>query len=117
MDAPKADADAARITLSRRDPRDCQQRQVFARVDDGESVVLAFGEAETLSIAPGTHLLRVHNTLYRKRLEFTVGAGEHVAFNIINASPGWSGGLATVLGWAPLKLTIEAQRALEEKEK
>ena len=107
----------ARITLSRCDKRDCGQRQIFARVDDAESVVLAFGEVETVSVAPGTHLLRVHNTLYRKRLEFTIAPGEHIEFNIINAAPGWSGGLATVLGWAPLRLTIEETRTEKRRDR
>ena len=53
--------------------------------------------------------MRVHNTLFRKRIDFSIAAGEQIEFNLINAAPGWSGGLATVLGWAPLRLTIEAR--------
>ena len=94
------------VTLSREHPEDCGQRQVFARLDDHVRAVLTFGQSVTLEIQPGAHVLRVHNTLVRKRIEFTIEPGEHLGFTIINRAPKWAAGMAGVLGWAPLFLSI-----------
>jgi hypothetical protein len=95
------------VTLSRQHRDDCQQRQVFARVDDCERVVLVFGESVTIDVTPGRHRLRVHNTLFWKRLEFTIEPGEHLEFVIINGARFWTAGMAGLLGWAPLFLTVK----------
>lgn len=94
------------VTLSRVHPSDCGQRQVFARLDDEVRVVLVFGETVTLDVRPGAHVLRVHNTLFWKRLDFTIEPGEHLGFSIINGARWWTAGMAGVLGWAPLFLTV-----------
>ena len=94
------------ITLSREHPEDCGQRQVFVRVDDDVRAVLVFGQSITLEVRPGAHLLRIHNTLVWKRIEFTIEPGEHLGFTIINRAPKWMAGMAGILGWAPLFLTV-----------
>jgi hypothetical protein len=94
------------VTLSRLHKDDCQQRQVFARVDGGESIPLVFGESVKIEVAPGRHLLRVHNTLFWKKLEFAIEPGEHLEFVIINGARFWTAGMAGLLGWAPLFLTV-----------
>ena len=94
------------VTLSREHPDDCGQRQVFARLDEDLRAVLVFGQSVTLEIKPGAHLLRIHNTLVWKRINFTIEAGEHLNFTIINRSPGWAAGMAGILGWAPLFLVV-----------
>jgi len=94
------------VTLSREHPDDCGQRQVFARLDEDTRAVLVFGQSVTLEVKPGTHVLKVHNTLVWKKIEFTIEPGEHLGFTIINRSPKWAVGMAGVLGWAPLFLTV-----------
>ena len=106
---PNPDADESldcSVTLSREHPDDCGQRQVFARIDDDGRAVLVFGQSVTIEVKPGTHVLRVHNTLVWKKIEFTIEPGEHLGFTIINRSPGWAVGMAGILGWSPLFLTV-----------
>lgn len=95
------------VTLSRTHPRDCGQRQVFARLDGGENVALLFGETITLDVSPGRHKLRVHNTLFWKNLEFSIEPGERLEFLIINSARWWTAGVVGVLGSAPLFLTVK----------
>jgi len=97
----------SRITISRAHPSDYGQRQVFARLDDGPRIALLFGESWEQEVAPGRHVMRVHNTLFRKRVEFSIEPGEHLEFIVINRARWWTAGMAGVLGAAPLFLTVE----------
>ena len=94
------------VTLSRTHPTDCQQRQVFARLDGGASVVLRYGETVTLEVTPGQHRLRMHNTLFWKTLTFAIEPAEHLEFLAINSTRWWTYGMAGLLGSAPLFLTV-----------
>jgi hypothetical protein len=100
----------ARVTLTRAGADDIGQRQVIARVDDGDPVTLLYGDTRTLEIAPGAHRLRLHNTLVRKNLTFTVEAGGHVEFTIVNRASKLGLGFLALVGVAPVYLTVE-QRA------
>jgi hypothetical protein len=95
------------VTLSRTHPTDCQQRQVFARLDDNPSVALLYGETVTLEVTPGRHRLRMHNTLFWKTLTFAIEPGEHLEFLAINRARWWTYGMAGLLGSAPLFLTVK----------
>ena len=77
-------AASGRVTLTRAGADDIGQRQVIARVDDGEPVTLLYGDTRTLDVEPGAHRLRLHNTLVRKNLTFTVEPGGHVEFTVVN---------------------------------
>ena len=101
----------ARVTVSRTDDRDVQQRQIYARIDDTPQRTLMFGGSFTLDLEPGAHTLKVNNTLYWKTVPFTVEPGEHVEFALINASSKLSFGFLALLGAGPLKLLIERRTA------
>jgi hypothetical protein len=60
-----------------------------------------------MELEPGPHLLKVNNTLFWKRLSFTVAPGEHVEFVVINRPGRMTLGFLAVLGVAPLFLSIE----------
>jgi hypothetical protein len=96
----------ATISLTRRHPSDCGERQVFARVDGGPRVALVFGQSVTIDVQPGRHVLAVHNTLFRKRATFVIEAAEHLEFELINGARRWTPGVAGLLGAAPLFLTV-----------
>jgi hypothetical protein len=96
-----------RVTVSRAHPEDCQQRQVVVRLDDGAPVTLMYGEAFTEDVRPGSHVLRAHNTLFRKRIAFQVETGEHLEFIIVNRAGAATLSLLALLGVAPLYMTIE----------
>jgi hypothetical protein len=96
----------SRLTFCRTHPSDCQQRQVFARLDDDERLTLVFGDEFTVDVEPGRHRLRVHNTLFWKTLTFSIEPGEHLECTIVNEDRWWTAGVAGVLGAAPLFLTV-----------
>jgi hypothetical protein len=98
---------SATVILSRRDETDVRQRQIYARLDDGPTQTLIFGDSVTMHVAAGTHLLRANNTLFWKRLTFTVEPGDDVEFALINRSGGLGFGFLALLGVAPLTLSIE----------
>jgi hypothetical protein len=105
---PAEDLDDLRtaVTVSRAHPQDVGERQVIVRLDDGPKVKLVFGESFTADVEPGRHLLRAHNTLFRKRVEFAIEPGEHLEFILINAARWWTAGMVGILGSAPLFLSV-----------
>jgi hypothetical protein len=95
------------VTLSRRHETDVRQRQILARIDNGEPATLMFGEAVTAEVEPGAHMLRANNTLFWKRQRFSIEPGEHLEFILINCSSRLTLGLLALLGVAPLFLKIQ----------
>ena len=94
------------VTLSRTHPRDCGQRQVFARIDQGKRIALVFGETVTVEVSPGRHRLRAHNTLFWKTVDFAMEPAEHIEFLFINEARWWTAGMVGLFGSAPLFLTV-----------
>lgn len=101
----------ARLTIRRQSPDDIQQREVFVSLDGAEFAILRYGDSVTREVAPGSHELRAHNTLFRQRRELQVSPGEHVRFHVVNR-PGWGTyALMSVLGAGPLYLSLEPEHA------
>lgn len=96
----------ALVTVSRTHPSDAKQRQVIVRIDDRPKRKLYFGGSFTLEVTPGEHLLRAHNTLFVRKLTFTVEPGEHLEFVIVNKANVLTWTMAGVLGSAPMWLKI-----------
>ena len=94
------------LTIARTHPSDFGERQVFVRLDGGKRVALLYGESFTDELRPGSHTLRVHNTLVWKTMKFAIEPGEHIECLIINSGRWWTYGLAGVLGSAPLFLKV-----------
>jgi hypothetical protein len=101
----------ARVTVTRTSEQDVGHRQVYAAIDDQPAATLMFGESVVWDIPPGAHRLKANNTLQWKKLEFTAEPGEHVEFVVINKAGGFTLGFLSLLGVAPLYLTIERRRA------
>ena len=100
------------VTVSRRHPRDCGERQVFVRLDADIKATLRFGQTFTREIEPGSHRLRAHNTLFRKTVDFAVEPGEHLEFIVINRGHPVLYGLAGLFGAAPLFLEVRRRSVL-----
>jgi len=100
----------ASVTFIRNDDADVQdhQRHVYVQIDDGPRQTIRFGDIKTLEVEPGEHCLRANNTLFWKRLNFSIKTGEHVEFALINR-PTWIGlgFVAYLIGGVPLQLIIE----------
>ncbi len=109
MDAP------AHVTVARTADTDVRQRQVIVSVDHGPKRTLVFGESVTFDVPPGEHTLKANNTLVWKSMPFTTIAGERVQFVISNCASRFALGFLSLLGVAPLYLTIE-KRALPDSD-
>lgn len=109
---PEAGDMRARVTISRDHAKDAQQRQVLVRIDDAPEATLMYGDRITIEVQPGSHVLRANNTLFWKRERFTIEAGEHLEFVLINRAGRLTLGLLAVMGVAPLYLDIE-RRSLQ----
>lgn len=107
-DTSPADASqVAWLTIRRTSPEDVQHRELFASLDRTRIAILLYGDVATVSIAPGHHELRVHNTLSRKRAEFDAVSGQHIQFSAANV-PGkgfayWAFFVGAALMWTVLE--------------
>ena len=96
----------ASVMVARKDPSDCQQRQLVISLDGKKIGGLLFGYAIARDVAPGQHTLRVHNTLVWKTLTFDVKPGEQVRFEAINRMGLMTVPLMWLLGVGPLYVTV-----------
>ncbi|MGE0393751.1 MAG: hypothetical protein AB7I25_11125 [Vicinamibacterales bacterium] len=74
----------AQVTVRRQSPKDMGVREVAILLDGQKIASLRNGEAVTVDVAPGPHILKADNTLFKKTLAFTVGVGEHASFMTAN---------------------------------
>ncbi|MGE0362312.1 MAG: hypothetical protein AB7H93_10800 [Vicinamibacterales bacterium] len=84
-------ATSATLTITRDTAGDFQDRQVYVWVDDESWGKIKYGRPLSREIPPGTHCIRVNNTLFNDRLTFTARPGEHVRVRCHNGMPrvGW----------------------------
>jgi hypothetical protein len=99
----------ARITVSRRDPKDVRDRQIVVSLDGESFGTLLFGGELSREVSPGEHRLRAHNTLFWKTLELSLAPGEHARFTVVNRAGLGTYSLLGLLGVGPLFLTFERQ--------
>jgi hypothetical protein len=111
VQAHRAGTGSGRVTFTRTDSADVQQRQIYVRLDDGPSHALLFGNTMTVDVPPGDHILRANNTLFWKKIPFAIAADQHIEFSLINRAGAVGFGLLSLLGVALLTLSIE-QRSL-----
>jgi len=98
----------ATLTVRRQSPEDSGMRQIYVALDGERIAVLCAGEEVTRELSVGTHRLRVHNTGFWKTIDFTVTAGEHVSFSVVNRVGFLTFSLlAFFLGTNLLYLTVE----------
>ncbi len=95
------------LTVARTAPSDVQQRQVIVKLDGERIATLMYGESATKEIAPGSYRLKFDNTWATKSVDFTVAAGEHVKYNVINRAGRFTWWMVGVLGAGPMYLTVE----------
>jgi hypothetical protein len=100
----------ARVTVRRQSNEDTGLRQIYVSLDHERLAVLEQGQEVSREVAPGRHHLRVHNTLFWKRVDFTLDAGEHASFVVINrAGFGTYSIVAYLLGTNVMYLTLERE--------
>lgn len=102
-----SDVSLCSVTIARTNPLDVQQRQVIVAIDDGPKETLMYGESVTMGVSPGAHMLRTNNTLVWKKVAFDTASGESVTFEVTNRAGRFALGFLSLVGVAPLYLTIE----------
>jgi hypothetical protein len=98
------------LTIHRTSGLDEQTRQIICALDGRRFGQLLFGETLTCEIAPGEHVLRVHNTLVWKTLPFAIEPGGHVQFTVWNKALFGYFAMLAFLGSTPLGLGVAAGR-------
>lgn len=100
------------VTVRRRSKEDAGMRQIYVSLDGQRIGVLCAGEEVTAEVKPGPHRLRVHNTGFWKTVDFTISAGEHVNFMVINRAGFLTfSALAFLLGTNLLYLSVVREAA------
>jgi len=74
----------ARVTIRRQSSNDMGVREIAVYLDGEQVTWLRYGEEVTVDVPPGPHTLKVDNTLFKKKLDFTVTVGEHASFMTAN---------------------------------
>lgn len=96
----------AAVTITRTAQDDFGSRQLVASIDGEHVGTLLWGDSITRELPPGRHRLRVHNTLVWKTLEFTLGPGEQVFFEVVNRAGRGTWLCMLLMGVGPLYVTI-----------
>ena len=86
-----------------------QERELYVSIDGGPNTILSFGDSMTVTVAPGHHRIRVHNTLSRRWAEFAAAPGDRVRFSAANVRGRNFGILATFLGIGPMHTVLERE--------
>jgi hypothetical protein len=97
----------AQLTISRTHPADVRQRQVYVTLDGEPIATMLHGQTVEREIEPGAHTVRFNNTLVWKTVRFEAGPGERVEFVYANRAGRWTLGFLSLIGVAPLFLTVE----------
>jgi len=105
------EATPARLVVSRTHEADVRQRQVYVSLDGEPIATMLFGQSVERDIPPGPHRLRLNNTLVWKTVHFDAAPGERVEFVFANRPGRWTLGFLSLVGVAPLFLTVERRRA------
>jgi hypothetical protein len=103
---PVYDLKPATLTVVRTDRADFQQRQLVVYLDGRRVGELLFGDSLTREISPGSHRLRVSNTLVWKTVPFDAKPGENVRFEAINRPGKLTYPLMIIMGVGPLYVTL-----------
>ena len=104
------DQQPATIVVSRTSPDDVGIREIYVSIDGQSLGVLRPGDRLTRQVAPGHHVVKAHNTLFRRTRECDLAAGDTVEFLGVNKAGGGSALMSilmAVLGVGALKLEFE----------
>jgi hypothetical protein len=99
--------DPSSVTIARTHASDVGLRQLVITLDGERLGDLLFGESLQRDVAPGSHRLRVSNTLVWKTLDFRVKPGERVRFEAINRAGKLTYPMLVLLGAGPLYVTVK----------
>jgi hypothetical protein len=96
----------ASVTVTRTSDEDFKQRQLILFLDDVRIATLLFGDSVTQDVQPGSHRIRVSNTLVWKTVEFTAHPGDQIYFEVINRAGWGTYPMLLIFGVGPLYVTV-----------
>ena len=102
--------DSSTIVLSRTSPDDVGVREIYVSLDGENIGVLRPGDRITRQVAPGRHVVKASNTLFRRTREVDLAPGETAEFLGINRPGGGAMGMSilmAVLGVGALTLELD----------
>jgi hypothetical protein len=104
------DQEQATIILRRTSSEDVGVREIYVTIDGRDAGVLRPGDVVTTRVAPGHHVVKASNTLFRRTCEIDLGPGETVEFLGVNKPGGGAMGMSilmAVLGVGALRLEFD----------
>ncbi len=101
------DVEPATITVSRTATDDIGLREIFVSLDGESIAILEHGQSVTRAVAPGPHEIRVHNTLFRKRLALDLVPGEQAWLVTVNRAGRGTFSILAFLGAGPVYLSLD----------
>src|SRR3712207_1674507 len=72
------------LTITRTSEEDWKSRQLIVSVDGRRVAELLWGDSVMCELEPGAHVLRVHNTLVWRTVEFVLAPGEQIFYEAVN---------------------------------
>ena len=97
----------ARLSITRNDPADVQDRVVKLWLDGESWGKLPYGKTESRDIPPGRHVVKAHNTLFGTTLAFEAAPGEEVRLSCANGMTGGGKLMVLLMGVAYLRVRLE----------
>ena len=100
----------ATIVLRRTSSEDVGVREIYVSIDGRDAGVLRPGDVVTKQVAPGRHVVKATNTLFRRTREVDLAPGETAEFLGVNKPGGGAMGMSilmAVLGVGALKLEFD----------
>ena len=99
--------EASTITVTRKARDDVRVRQIYLSIDGHSVAELLFGGTFTTTVPPGSHRLRVHNTLVWKTIDCDLSPGEHAHFEVVNRPGFGTYAMLSLLGSGPIYIRFE----------
>ncbi len=94
------------VTITRTSQDDFGPRQLLVSIDGRTAATLLWGDSVTCELEPGSHRLRVHNTLVWKTIDFTLRRSEPLFVEALNRAGPGTCLMLLVLGAGPLYVTV-----------
>ena len=100
----------ATIVFRRTSSEDVGVREIYVSIDGQDAGVLRPGDVVTKQVAPGRHVVKATNTLFRRTREVDLAPGATAEFLGVNKPGGGAMGMSilmAVLGVGALKLEFD----------
>ena len=94
------------LTITRTSEEDWKSRQLVVSVDGRRVAELLWGDSVMCELAPGRHVLRVHNTLVWRTVDIVLAPGEQIFYEAVNRASLSTYFFLPLFGIGPLYVTL-----------